>query len=459
MNRQKEYTDLMLELENTPDTMVQLSKKTKPRAKRRNVMKCVLTPPSVLMAMILMLTVAVNTSPTVARAVEQISLLRHVALIVNFNQTLTDAIEHDFVQRINLEQTKDDITMRVEYVIVDQRQLNIFYTLRSPIHPHLSCYQPNILNADNMEYLAVGAGWSSGIGWGGEHHDNPIRHVTVDFFDEIMPDTLIFELYVQIIDPSHLPVQPMILPVLTELEDPISFSFVLEFDPTLFGESEILHVDKDFVVDGQRFTLDAVEIYPLHMRVDFSADSTNTAWLRSLIFHAEDGQGNRFDVASSGTVSIGYAYSPMAVSHFLNSPFFAESNELTIFINGVRLLDKDHLVRIDLANGEAERLPQGITFDGAYWDGQSWHVSFSVEKRGEGMFHTPFDSAYFNEAGDEFCLSNSWDVPFQGVTDIFNPYTFPTQYVLGNFPYDVVYLSPSYSRTVELNEPIALIVR
>jgi len=459
MNREQEYNNLILELEKTPDEMMKMSDKTKARAKRRNIIRRATMPPRIFMALLLVITALVNISPTVAHAFEQIPVLRQIASAVKLNPSLTEAVKRDFVQRIDLKQTNGDITMHIEYVIVDQRQLNIFYTLNSPIYPHLNSWHLAVRCPKDEVHLPVIISSSS--------HTlelSDLRQTVVDFLGEQMPSSLLFEVGVVPVDMAQTsttapaPIAPITEHERTEPENITTFSFILEFDPNFTEQGDIIHINQNFVMDNQGFTLTTVEIYPTHMRANFYADPTNTAWLRSLRFHAENEQGDRFDAISNGITAFGAIDTPMMISHILHSPFFAESNNLTIFISEVEWLDKDmQKARIDLENGIADNLPEGVTLDEARREGQSWHLSFAVEERAENHNHQVFNQNYFNETGDEFWIT-SWSsgMRFYQSAEDNKPNVFSVQFNLTNFPYDVVYLTPSYSRLVRLQEPVAL---
>ncbi|MCL2217011.1 MAG: DUF4179 domain-containing protein [Defluviitaleaceae bacterium] len=458
MNRQQEYQELMLELENTPDEMTQMSGRTKTRARKRSIVRYTVAPMGTFMVVLLMIMVAVNISSTVAYALERIPVLRQIAAAVSFSPSLSEAIEHEFIQRIDLEQTIDNITMRVEYVIVDQRQLNIFYTLNSPVYNYLNSWRPSVRCANDGTHLPVSIST-------GSHplETGAIRQTVINFFDEQVPDSLIFEVLVHIVEAPQMsaPVPAPAEWVHTEPDNLISFVFTLEFDPAFTEQGEIIYLHQDFIVDGQHMILTSVEIYPTHMRVNLSAGPGNTAWLRSLHFFAENERGGRFDTISNGITAFGTADSPTMVSHILHSPFFAESQRLTLFIEEVEWLDKDmERVRVDLAGGVAERLPEGVTLDEARWDGQSWHLSFAVIERAENHSHQIFGQTYFNEAGDDFAF-NTWStgMRFHSSSEYYAPNVFFVQFALTNFPYDIVYLTPSYSRMSRLGEPIALRIK
>jgi len=382
---------------------------------------------------------AVNFSPIVAHAFGQIPVLRQIAAAVNFSPSLSTAIEHEFIQHIGQEQTIGNITMRVEYVIVDQRQLNIFYSLNSPVYSYMGCFADIFCVEDGLRasVAIIGGGLTVAAG--------DIRQTVVVFSDDAMPDQLVFELRVHRLDALYMtmPVQAGTYER-TEPEIIATFSFTLEFDPNFTEQGETIYVNREFVIDGQILTLTTVEIYPTHMRANFAAHPDNTAWLRSLRFYAENEHGERFYAITDGITAFGGHGTPMMVSHHLNSPFFAQSNQLTLHIEEVVWLDKDMTrVRIDMTNQTADRLPEGVSLDEAIWDGDSWHLTFAVERRAENHSHSVFGTAYYNEDGDEFFLGG-----WSSGMGTYESDKFLLQFTLVNFPYNIVYLTPDYSRVV-----------
>jgi len=467
MNRQKEYQDLIQELEQTPQEMTQMSANTKPRARRRTIIKGTVMPTGMLMASLLVIIVASYISPTVAYAFERIPVLRQITAAVSTSPSLREAIAHEFIQPIGQEQTIDGITMRIEYVIVDQRQLNIFYTVTSQSYPVVSS-STSVLCIEENQHLPVSI-------FGTWHEDNQyeggrIHQAVINFFDQQVPGQLIMEAQVHGLEAPQLeaaipvPVEapPPAGPAYIELESLTTFRFTLEFDPNFTEQGEKIYVNQDFVIDGQHLTLTTVEIYPTHMRANFTADPANTAWMTSLHFFAENQQGHRFEAISNGITAFGGdGGSPMMVSHVLHSPFFFESSSLTLFIEQVVWLDKDmQRVRIDLAKGTAYRLPEGVTLYEARRDGSAWHMSFTVEEREENHSHQIFSTTYYDEAGTEHRFT-SWTSSsmFCDDTNDLTTGEFIVQFTISNYPYDIVYLVPTYSRVARPHQPTVLKVR
>ena len=177
MNRKEEYDSLLTELENTPPALEYAVTRAKARAKRTKNIRHFFT---ILVSSIAVFLIAfitmVNLSTTFAMACGRIPLLHELAAAVAFSPSLSAAVENEYVQPIELEQSENGITMRVEYVIVDQKQLNIFYSLRSQIYSHMDA-TPHIRNTDGtpMDGYCLSAGE-----FGDENGELRARYMTME---------------------------------------------------------------------------------------------------------------------------------------------------------------------------------------------------------------------------------------------------------------------------------------
>ena len=144
------------------------------------------------------------------------------------------------------------------------------------------------------------------------------------------------------------------------------FTFDLTFDPLFTDPGEVIPVNETFQMDGQTFTITEVEIYPTQLRLNVEGDPDNTAWLKGLYFYLENEDGERFDTVTNGITATGDEDTPAMVSFRLESPYFSDSNHLTLYITGARWLEKDHeRVYVDLAHASAPWLPEGVTLTSA----------------------------------------------------------------------------------------------
>jgi hypothetical protein len=464
MNRKEEYGYLLAELNHTPPALEHAVTRAKARAKKtKHIHHFFTIPISSIAAFFIAFVIMVNVSTPVAMACGRIPLLRELAAVVAFSPSLSAAIKNEYIQPIELEQTENGITMRVEYVIVDQKQLNIFYSLQSAAYSNMDVV-PSISNRDGTDMEDYSVLTSCFDTPNGE-----LRQITIDFVGGDVPGELLLlcEVHDKENNIERGPA-PMERSQTEEYKEPdviSTFSFVLSFDPYYTSKGDVVALNQSFVLDGQHITAPDIEIYPTHIRLNLLDDETNTAWLQALTFYLENEHGERFEAMKHGIAATGSIDSPFMASHRLESSFFSESQRLTLYITDAVWLDKDmKRVKIDLANGIADKLPEGVKLKESLRDGNSWQLTFSgIERKEDGSYQL-FGTKYFDEAGNEYEYS-SWSTTTVGHFDEKTneakeaPGVFEVQFSLVEYPFDTVYLSPSFSRTVELSSPVAIKVK
>ena len=168
MNRMEEYEAMMARMETVPAS--DPVGKARARLRRR---QWALRPLAAVAAAFGIFVGLLNLSPTVSAACRTLPLLRELVELLTFNPSLRIAIEHDYVQMVGMEQTKDGVEARVEYLIVDQKQVNIFYTLSSQTGGALDA-TPELCYEDGTYVSACVSG-------GGLYENGELRQITVDF--------------------------------------------------------------------------------------------------------------------------------------------------------------------------------------------------------------------------------------------------------------------------------------
>lgn len=463
MDRMEEYKMLLAEAETAPQALNFTVSRARARLRNEKHARFIGIPLGSVAAAFIVFVLMVNVSTSFAYAIGRIPLLKELAAAVAFSPSLSAAVDNAYVQPVEQEQTANGITMRVEYVIVDQKQLNIFYTLQSDVYSNPDI-MPEILGSDGTDL----EGFSLGYGHYGAD-DSPIRRITVDFTDNDMPSKL--KLLCKVYDKGgaaaseHRQIDLYEEPVFEEPEYISNFEFLLEFNPMFTQQGEVIELNRSFDIDGQRLTVTTVEVYPTHMRINFADDEGNTAWLRGLSYYIEDEKGNRFEQISNGIVATGSPDSPMMRSHRLESTFFRESESLTLHITGAVWLDKAReRVKLDLKNKTAEALPEGVAFESAVKSGDGWKLEFSAEARQENAHYQLFLTDYFGETGNKYSFNSwysgamsVWDEQTKEYTEV--PGRFLVSFALKDYPYDTVLLSPDYTRTSTLAQPVVIQVK
>lgn len=469
MNRKDEYFELLNELDDSPVELeyTLIRAESKLRSKRRN--HFLIFPISSIASFLILFTIFVNCSITFAYACGKIPFIKDFAQFVASSPSLSAAVENEYVQPIEMEQTKNKIAARVEYVIVDQKQLAIFYTLDSSIYSNIDV-TPEIrdINGNNFEGYSISSDSF-------DSKNGELRQLTVDFMETNMPSSM--QLILKIRDYGSINEEEPLeeSEFLDEKEDskydsiseldlsePVAeFNFELKFDPFFTAQGKIISLNQNFELDDQRLTVTTMELYPTHIRLNFADDKNNTAWLKALEFYLVNEKGRRFEAISNGITATGSIDSPMMQSHRLESPFFSKSKNLTLYITGVTWLDKDmEKIRINLKEKTAESLPQNIIFEHAERQRNDWIVGFSSKRIEENHSYQLFLTNYYDEEGTEYSY-HSWSSAtgyFDEIKETYieNPDRFYSEFSLQDYPFDVVYLSPVYSRMVQLDKAIKI---
>ncbi len=463
MNRAEEYRSLLAELDFTPPALHGTALRAKNRLeKRRRIRRAVSLPLGSLCTVFAVFVLLVNVSLPFARACGRVPVLSELAAAVSFSPSLSAAVEHEYVQPILQKQTENGITLCVEYVIADQKQLNIFYSLDSELYEHLEA-EPSVAAADGGKL--EGFTLTSGYGY----DNDSLRKITLDFMEGDMPDRL--NLTCRVYDrgdrlsspPVRVDGGPEREKAEAEQKDYLAvFTFPLSFDPAFTQQGRTYTLNRSFLLAGQKFTATTVEVYPTHVRLNFADDAGNTAWLTSLAFYLEDASGKRYDRIGNGITATGSSDSPAMTSHRLESAYFSGSRRFSITITGAVLLDKDkERIRVDLKHGTADFLPEGIRLEEASRENGGWQLMFSGPARKENTAYQLFNTDYYDEAGNRYEF-DTWTSRYAdndsaaaaGLSE-----RFETRLTLLDYPYDTVYLSPLFSRTVKAEVPIVLEVR
>ena len=397
----------------------------------------------------------VNLSVPFARACGSIPVLRELAKAVSWSPSLSAAVENEYVQPIGQSQTENGITATIEYVIVDQKQLHIFFTLDSDDYDNLNAEMPRY--ETEQVCSTIGSSWNQPPG--------TLLDFTLDYGDHNVPDsfTMTFGVTTYVEPdwsegPTEAPVRSyedeMLEPVEAEEPDYLAeFTFALAFDPQFTAKGELIPVNRTFDMDGQSLTVTEVEVYPTHVRVNVADDPSNTAWLKSLAFYLENEDGERFEPISNGVSATGDEDSPAYVSFRLESPYFAHSEHLILHITGAEWLDKDmETVRVDLAHRTAERLPEGVAFQSAEKRDGGWLLTFRVQQREENHSYQVWYATFYDEAG------NQYEANRRGTTTDGSGY-FEEMLPLPGYQEDVVWLQPTYSRTTTETTPITIPIK
>ena len=448
MNRTEEYWALVAQLRETPPELAGTVDRARARARRKRRGKRLGIPLASLGGVAAAFVVLVNCSTPFAMACRRVPFVRELAQAVAFQPSLKAAFENDYVQPVGQSQTQNGITATVEYLIVDQTSLNVFYTLSWAGETWLDVV-PDLLdeNGETPEG-SRGATWGDPTGTEEEY-----RLMTFYFDGAVLPEKLQLVLEVsdsgrdkvtnQLVAPTDAPVDSSPWPdAESSAPSPVlaEFTFPLTIDPSLLGPGRTVEVGQWVELDGQRLYLDQLTIDPTRMELTLEADPDNTAELRSLDCYALDGAGNRYDKPSI-TYGGGEAIQ-------LESCYFSENQDLTLYIEEARWLDKDRTsFTLDLTTGEADWLPENLTDVTIERRDGNVYLSFRNDEQ-----IVTFDGYCDPEGGQHTWGSmsmSSIDKDGDGYSETMTEYR-----VLRDYPWDTVTIGLSSNRAAAFDPPI-----
>ncbi len=449
MNRNEEFAAILAEL-NQPVRDLEDTLNRAYKRKKRKTAKCICCPLGTLTAVFATFVLLVNFSTTVANACSQVPVLRELAASVIFSKSLSNAVENDYVQKINLEQTQNDITAKIEYLIVDQKQVNIFYRLTSEKYngkkdkliadPVISCDDENL---SFYVYNHITA-----------EENGVLLSATVDFTQGNVPDKLqctlkVYSYYEAI---SQQPSDGK-SKYLAELE------FDLKFDPQFTAIGKVYPVNETVILDGQSITVTNIEVYPTHLRVEVTEKEGNTAWLKSLYFYIETDKGEKFEPVSSGVTATGSADSPSMVSYRADSTYFYEAEQLKLVITGAKWQRKDmETTYLNLVTGEHSELPAGVEFEYIQKQGDDWSIKIRDIPGENGEMHMTFSDVYLDSAGNKY-TTNEYRITIGKLNKDGSVQCFYSFVKLRNYPYNEVWLTPQHSHIWTAEQPIEISVQ
>ena len=445
MTRMEEYRAMLDQLETIPAEAAGSLQRAKARRRRNHR---VLRPLAGIAAAFCMFVGSVNLSPSVAAACMEIPFLDKLTEAVMFSPSLRKAVEHDYVQPLGLEETQNGVTVRVEHVIVDQKQVNIFYTVASEKHPFLAAHA-DLLEADADEGVKAGIVFGDYRVTMGE-----MRHIVADFADGTVPSQMRLLVDVMAVEMTADGEEPTneAWNASRKQEPTASFTFLMTFDPHFTEQGRISHPNQSFTIDGNAFTVSELGIYPSHIRIQIEEDPNNESWINSLRFYLELEDGTVIEKGGSSISAWGDPDTPSMTTYMAESSYFYDADCFRLVITGADFLEKDFgRTYVNLETQTAENIPEGHEFVSAAKVGNNWEVNFLHPD--DGVSHVQVYDTFYDADGSRISTDGMW---WSGGEDgtIEQPIMRESGYRLKDVSGTEVWLEPSYSYIWYAEEPV-----
>ena len=444
MKRMDEYQEMLQELETVPEATADCVKRAMARRRRQ---RQIWRPLASLAAVFCLFIGLVNLSPTVAAACLEIPFLDKLTEAVLFSPSLKKAVENDYVQVMGLEQTQNGISVRVEHVIVDQKQLNIFYTVESDVYDYLVA-RPDLLETGTEE------GIRAGIVYGNDRVTlKEMRHIMADFANETVPSQVELKLDVVAVEKDANEKEPSNAQwdAVRKQEPVASFSFHLEFNPYFTEQGRIVKLNQRFELNGNTFTVAELGIYPSHIRIHLDEAPENPCWLNSLRFHLELDDGTVIGTGGNSISAWGDPDTPSMTTYLAESSYFYDADCIRLMITGADFLEKDFgRTYINLDTGESENLPLGCEVQQIRKTAKGWELNFI--RPDDGTVRSQLFTGGYDADGNSVATGGMWYS--SGGADEAEMREFG--YILENVSGHEVWLEPNYTQYWYAAQPVVV---
>jgi hypothetical protein len=384
-------------------------------------------------AAILILTlmcVMVVNSPALANQLKRIPAFAYILKVIHWDKGMTEAFEQGYFQELGLSQGHEGITLTLDKLVADEKNMVIFYTVDNKSDKEISMCHFAFIDPKGEHFTA-------GIGTNGLEKDESrpgnifTGRTDVNFPDNngSVPESFSIEVTMtQSPDISYEePVQAgsessrndnsnrSIKGEFPSKEKALKsvWTFSLKLDTEKFFNKKIEYpLDKIIEIEGQKIIFKKVIVYPTRLGVQMEIVKENTKelfYFDDLRFENEEGEiwaGIMNGVSGFG----GPGDDEKTI--YLQSNYFTKPKELYLKFSSIRALDKDKCkVMVDLEKGGVlSELPQGLRITDINSLSDGYELKYELENdnmKDEKRAYNVFYSEFIDASGKKYSFNHS----------------------------------------------------
>ncbi len=387
MKRDQEWNTLLQQAENVPDGLEVCIRQAIERGRRSERRKKFWKPVTAVLGAAAAFVLLVNCSTGFALAASRVPIVRELVEAVVLDPSLKAAIAHEYVQLVGEIYTKDGVTLKIEYLVADAKNLTVFYRVYDEKGREIAL-NPEFKD-ETGEEIAAGGSF-------GQEQSEPQDEETgligklKALFRGGKPEPPIY--YWKYMIEGNTPervridVEAYQDAGMTELPLGITFEVPLTIEPQFLRSVKTFDIDKTVSVLGQTLTIDTVEVYPTNTCVKWHTAPENDSWLTYLPFYLTDANGVRVDGIMNGVAGSGGDPSGGVGEIYLESAWYDTAETLILHLDNAAALPKDLPPAILHEDGTLTGLPDYIRQDLSEELSDSFY-DFSVLTE-KGTYHT-----------------------------------------------------------------------
>ena len=311
------------------------------RMKRRKRRKSLWTV-AIAAIFLLAFVTSIRVSPAFANVVASIPGMGKLVEYIQYDKGLQGIMDNEYYQSVHASQMKDDLTLTINGVILDESGIVISYTLEAP-------YSIKNLNYKGIKLYHNGEEMPPGA----MSYNNPNQKHTNRREDLIQ---IVFG------EKPSLRGQDFVLEL--QIDNAKETVFSLPFTlPQEVKKGKVFVVNEEIEVENQKMTIQEVTIYPLRVEVKMAFDESNTMKVLSFEdLRIEDDKGEVWSSIENGFS--GQGFSEEGRAFYLQSNYFKQPKKLYVKLNKIQAILKDEsYLLVDLQKNEVLKQPSDGKFE------------------------------------------------------------------------------------------------
>lgn len=268
---------------------------------------------------------SIRISPTFANALSTIPGMEWMIGFIEQDKGFSAIKENDYYQKVDVSETKGDLTLTIDGVIMDESGMNVFYTLKST--KPLTGGEIKYINLLNKEEFP-------------EHS----RSYNVYFPDDIQNEfqDMVEYQFVNSFSFEELKFNFELVTVMDNQE----IKFLIPFELKENVKKNITYpINQVVEVENQKITVEEIIVYPLRIGVKVAFDPANTKEILGFEdMRLENENGEVWTSIENGTVN--RTLSKHEKMYYLQSNYFEKPKKLYLRVNKLMAIDKEDAVVI-----------------------------------------------------------------------------------------------------------------
>ena len=303
---------------------------------------------AVAAAFVIIFAGVVNYFPVTAYAMSKIGFLGDLARAVTLDESMRVCLEKEYAQYVGEKKTTaDGNASEVCCMVVDASRVSIFFQTEIPGRGKISHERDGQKVFDvNIQEEPGNIGYTSTII---STDAENLYEYRMDFMDKKIPEILNFRInYYEVGKDGD--------------EKIASYSdYTLYPDMKYAKVVKTYEVNKSFYVEGQKITIESLEIYPTQAKLLLQSDKGNTARLNDISVLLYDDKGREYKQNRNGTVGT-YGEDGNLDAKWYESSYFTDTDSITAVIDGVEMIPEEKRYGgISYKNKQIDNMPDGVS--------------------------------------------------------------------------------------------------